>query len=178
MLAVAISLLLVTGMPVGFALAIAGSLGLFAKGGIALVDGILQSTPLSTTNSFELLTIPMFLLMAEFVILSGVADHLFESAARWVGRLPGGLGVATALAGAGFGAISGSSVAAAATLSSTTIPAMLKQGYEPRLARGVVAISGTLAMVIPPSIAIVLYCIIAEVSVGRLPASCPDCSSR
>jgi len=172
MLVAAISLLLVilliTGMPVGFALAIAGTLGLLAKGGTSLVDGILQSTPLSATNSFELLTIPMFLLMAEFVILSGVADRLFESAARWVGRLPGGLGVATALAGAGFGAISGSSVASAATLSSTSIPAMLKQGYEPRLACGVVAISGTLAMLIPPSIAIILYGIIAEVSVGRL----------
>ena len=172
MIAIAITLLLVTllaiGMPVGFALAIAGSLGLFAKGGTALVDGILQSTPLSATNSFELLTIPMFLLMAEFVILSGVADRLFEAAARWVGRMPGGLGIATALAGAGFGAISGSSVAAAATLSSTSIPAMLKQGYEPKLACGVVAISGTLAMLIPPSIAIVLYGIIAEVSVGRL----------
>jgi tripartite ATP-independent transporter DctM subunit len=161
-------ILLVMGMPVGFALALSGSVGLLATGGIALLDGILQTTPLSTANSFELLTVPMFLLMAEFVILSGVADNLFEAASRWVGRLPGGLGVATALAGAGFGAISGSSVAAAATLSATSIPAMLKQGYEPKLACGVVAISGTLAMLIPPSIAIVLYGIIAEVSIGKL----------
>ena len=172
MIALTISLLLVIllvmGMPVGFALALSGSVGLLATGGSALVDGILQTTPLSTANSFELLTVPMFLLMAEFVILSGVADKLFETAARWVGRLPGGLGVATALAGAGFGAISGSSVASAATLSATSIPAMLKQGYEPKLACGVVAISGTLAMLIPPSIAIVLYGIIAEVSVGKL----------
>ena len=76
--------------------------------------------------------------------------------------------MATALAGAGFGAISGSSTASAATLSSTTIPAMLKQGYEPKLAGGVVAISGTLAMLIPPSIALVLYGIIADVNIGKL----------
>jgi tripartite ATP-independent transporter DctM subunit len=76
--------------------------------------------------------------------------------------------MATALAGAGFGAISGSSTASAATLSSTTMPAMLKQGYEPKLAGGVVAISGTLAMLIPPSIALVLYGIIADVSIGKL----------
>jgi C4-dicarboxylate transporter, DctM subunit len=82
--------------------------------------------------------------------------------------VPGGLGMATALAGAGFGAISGSSTAAAATLSSTTMPAMLKQGYEPKLAGGVVAISGTLAMLIPPSIALVLYGIIADVSISAL----------
>ena len=111
---------------------------------------------------------PMFILMAEFVILSGVADDLFKAASTWVGRVPGGLGMATALAGAGFGAISGSSTASAATLSSTTMPAMLKAGYDPKLAGGVVAISGTLAMLIPPSIALVLYGIIADVSIGQL----------
>ena len=111
---------------------------------------------------------PLFILMAEFVILSGVAENLFKCAATWVGRVPGGLAMATALAGAGFGAISGSSTASAATLSSTTMPAMLKQGYDPKLAGGVVAISGTLAMLIPPSIALVLYGIIADVSISQL----------
>src|SRR5690625_7627486 len=70
----------------------------------------------------------------------------------WVGRVRGGVAMATVLAGAGFAAISGSSTAAAATLASTSIPAMVRQGYEPKLAGGVVAISGTLAMIIPPSI--------------------------
>ena len=100
--------------------------------------------------------------------MSGVADGLFTAAKTWVGRVPGGLGMATALAGAGFGAISGSSTASAATLSATTMPAMLKQGYDPKLAGGVVAISGTLAMLIPPSIALVLYGIIADVNIGQL----------
>ncbi len=160
--------LLALGAPVGFALAIAGSVGLIAIGGVDMALGVLETTPFSAANSYELITVPMFLLMAEFVILSGVADSLFQAASTWVGRVPGGLAMATALAGAGFGAISGSSTASAATLSATTIPAMLKAGYEPRLACGVVAISGTLAMLIPPSIALVLYGIISGANIGEL----------
>jgi C4-dicarboxylate transporter DctM subunit len=160
--------LLIIGMPVGFAMLIAGAAGLYLMGGMSLVVGYLQTTPLASVTSYELITVPMFILMAEFVILSGVADDLFKAAATWVGRVPGGLGIATAFAGAGFGAISGSSTASAATLSATSIPAMLRRGYEPKLACGVVAISGTLAMLIPPSIALVLYAIIADANIGAL----------
>jgi len=160
--------LLILGTPVAFAMAIAGAVGLYMIGGLAMVLGILKTTAFSAANSYEIITIPMFILMAEFVILSGVADDLFTAASAWIGRLRGGLAMATAIAGAGFGAISGSSTAAAATLASTTVPAMLKQGYEPKLATGVVAISGTLAMLIPPSIALILYGIIADVSIGDL----------
>lgn len=160
--------LLTLGMPVAFSLAVAGSAGLYLIGGLDVLAGVITTAPLSTAGSYELISVPMFILMAEFVILSGVADNLFKAAATWVGRTPGGLAMATAIAGAGFGAISGSSTASAATLSSTTMPAMLKQGYDPSLAAGVVAISGTLAMLIPPSIALVLYGIIADVSIGQL----------
>ena len=160
--------LLTIGTPVAFSLVITGSVGLYIVGGWDAVVGVLTTTPLSSAGSYELISVPLFILMAQFVILSGVADNLFKCAATWVGRVPGGLGMATALAGAGFGAISGSSTASAATLSSTTMPAMLKQGYNPSLAGGVVAISGTLAMLIPPSIALVLYGIIADVSIGQL----------
>jgi tripartite ATP-independent transporter DctM subunit len=155
-------------MPVAFSLIVTGSLGLYLVGGWAALVGVLTTTPLSSAASYEMISVPLFILMAEFVIMSGVADNLFKAAATWVGRVPGGLGMATALAGAGFGAISGSSTASAATLSSTTMPAMLKQGYDPKLAGGVVAISGTLAMLIPPSIALVLYGIIADVSISAL----------
>ena len=161
-------LLLALGMPVAFSLAPAGTLGLYLSGGLAARAGGGATTPLATAGTYELISVPMFILMAEFVILSGVADNLFKAAATWVGRVPGGLAMATALAGAGFGAISGSSTASAATLSSTTMPMMLKQGYDPKLAGGVVAISGTLAMLIPPSIALVLYGIIADVNIGQL----------
>ena len=175
--------LLAIGAPVALSLAVSGAAGLFAVGGAGMLVGVLETTPLSAASSYELITIPMFILMAEFVIMSGVADSLFKTASTWVGRVPGGLAMATALAGAGFGAISGSSTASAATLSATTIPAMLRQKYEPGLACGVVAISGTLAMLIPPSVALVLFGIIADVSIGKLlvagviPAVQPVCES-
>lgn len=160
--------LLAIGMPVAFALGVAGVTGLFYTGGVDMVVGILDTVPLSSASSYELVTIPMFLLMAEFIIISKIADDLFDSASKFVGHVPGGLGVSTAVAGAGFAAISGSSTASAATLSAACIPSMIKQGYEPRMAYGVVAISGTLAMLIPPSIAIVLYAIIAGESIGPM----------
>ena len=161
-------LFLAIGSPVGFAMGFAGTVGLLFVAGMDGVMGVLQTAAFSSVSSYELITIPMFLLMAEFVLISGVADDLFKAMAAWIGRVPGGLGIATALAGAGFGAICGTSTAAAATLSSTSLPAMLKQGYEPSLASGVVAISGTLAMLIPPSVAMVLYGLLAGVNIGQL----------
>ncbi|MEM9013369.1 MAG: TRAP transporter large permease [Pseudomonadota bacterium] len=166
-IAVLIALLLI-GIPVAFAMGIAGVVGLYFFGGPDFVIGFLETTPYAAVNSYELLTIPMFLLMAEFIIISGIADDLFEAMSVWVGRVRAGLGISTALAGAGFGAISGSSTASAATLAGTSVPAMLRQGYDPRVATGVVAITGGLAMLIPPSVPIVLYGLIAEQSIGRL----------
>jgi len=160
--------LLVVGAPVGFAMALAGSAGLLLKGGWPLLLGVLSTAPVSAVSAYELITIPMFLLMAEMVLLSGAADDLFKAAAAWIGRVPGGLAIATAIAGAGFGAICGSSTASAATLSSTSLPAMLRQGYELRLAAGVVAISGTLAMLLPTSIALVIFGLLADVSISKL----------
>ena len=172
MIAIAGSLLLVLllamGLPVAFAMAVAGTAGLWFVGDLGIMIGIVKSTTISSVASYELITIPMFILMAEFIIISKIADELFDATAVWVGRTPGGLGVATVLAGAFFGAISGSSTASAATLSSTSIPAMMRQGYSLRFAGGIVATTGTLAMLIPPSIALILYGLIAEVSIGRL----------
>ncbi|MFE3838646.1 TRAP transporter large permease [Pseudogemmobacter sonorensis] len=160
--------LLVFGLPVALALGMSGALGLYLIGGYQTVVGILAATPLHALSSYEFVAIPMFILMANVIIASGIADDMFNVAKTWVGRTPGGLAHATALTGAAFGAISGSSTAAAATLSATSIPGMIKQGYDPKLAAGVVAISGTLAMLIPPSVAMVLYAILANLSVGKL----------
>ena len=160
--------LLAVGAPISFALLASGGLGLYCFGGLASVNAVLSTMPLSAASSYEFLTIPMFLLMAEFVLRSGIGDDLFAAAAAWFGRVRGGLGIATALAGAGFGAICGSSTAAAATLSSTSMPAMLKNGYEPPMAAGVVAISGTLSMLIPPSLAMVVYGILTNVSIAKM----------
>jgi len=172
MLAFSITLLLfallLIGMPVGLSMAVAGATGLYLVGGMAVVEGVLSTTPVSAVQAYELITVPMFILMAELMVLSGVAQNLFTAARVWVGRTPAGLAIATALAGAGFGALSGSSTASAATLSATTVPPMLEARYDPKLATGVVAISGTLAMLIPPSIALVLFGLIADVNIGAL----------
>ncbi len=165
---VLLCLLLLLHIPVAFSILVAAAIGLWMVAGPDVLLGILETTPVSATAAYEFVTVPMFLLMAEFVIISGIADGIFRAAAAWVGRWPGGLAIATALAGAGFGAISGSSTASAATLSATSVPAMLREKYEPKLAYGVVAISGTLAMLIPPSVAMVLYGLIADVSIAAL----------
>lgn len=160
--------MLIIGLPVALSLALAGAVGLYMIGGTSILIGILGTTPLSSIQSYELATVPMFILMANFIIASGVSDDMFNAAKTWMGRTPGGLAHATAVTGALFGAISGSSTAAAATLSSTSIPGMLKQGYSPKLATGVAAISGTLAMLIPPSVAMILYALLADLSVGKM----------
>ncbi len=160
--------LLALGVPVGFSMAFAGIGGLLMAGQAAVLTGVLASAPLASVTSFEMITVPMFLLMAEFVLLSGIADDLFKAAAAFLGRVPGGLGMATALAGAGFGAICGTSTASAATLASTSLPAMIRQGYAPDMAAGVVAISGTLSMLLPTSIALIVFGLLAEVDIGRL----------
>lgn len=160
--------LLLAGVPIAFALLAVGIIGLWSIGGMSMVFGILETTPLTAVSSYELITIPMFVLMAQFIVAAGIAEDLFRAATIWTGRVRGGLAVATALVGALFGAVCGSSAAAAATLSSTTLPSMLKRGYEPRFASGVVAISGTLAMLVPPSVLVLIYAIIAEASIGKL----------
>lgn len=160
--------LMAVGVPVGFSMAASGALGLYMLGGWDVVLGVLQSSPLSAVSVYELITIPLFLLMAELVLMSGIADSMFTCLAVWVGRIRGGLGMATAIFGAAFGAMCGTSTATAAALSTTSLPAMLKQGYDPKMASGVVAISGTLAMLVPPSIALIVFGLIAEVNIGAL----------
>lgn len=160
--------LIALGTPIAFAMAIVGAVGLLWAGGLDAVVIMLGSMARESAIVYEFITIPMFLLMAEFVLKSGVTDDLFRAGAAWFGRFPGGLGIATAFSGAGFGAICGSSTASAATLSSTSLMAMLKHGYEPRMASGCVAVSGTLAMLIPPSIIMMVYGLIANVNIARL----------
>jgi len=161
-------LALAVGLPVAFSLLFAGSVGLLLVGGPGMLVGIIETAPAASVTSYELITVPMFIVMAEFIIVSRVADEMFELIGRLVRRLPGGLAIATALSGAAFGAISGSSTAAAATLSASSVPTMIRQGYDPKFASGVVAISGTLAMLIPPSIALILYGFLSGANIAAL----------
>ncbi|MCO5066844.1 MAG: TRAP transporter large permease [Rhizobiaceae bacterium] len=159
--------LLAAGAPIAFALIVSSSIGFYMIGGMPVLIGMVSQGTLSAA-SYELLAIPMFILMAEFIIVSRMADDLFDAAAVWVGRAPGGLGIATVFGGALFGAISGSSTAAAVTLSGTSLPAMVERGYSPRFAGGICVVTATLDMLIPPSIALVFYGLIADVSIGKL----------
>ena len=90
-----LAIMLVVGMPVALAMGVSGAVGLYMFGGWPILAGILKTTPLSTANDYEIITIPMFILMAEFVLISGVANDLFRAATIWVGRLRGGVAMAT-----------------------------------------------------------------------------------
>jgi tripartite ATP-independent transporter DctM subunit len=129
---------------------------------------VLRDTPFVFAANWDLSAIPMFLLMGAIAGNSGIGTALFRAAVAWFGALPGGLAVATNWACAGFGAASGSSVAAAAVMARLAIPEMLKHKYDKGLATGVCASGGTLDSLIPPSIAFVIYGIFAEVSIVKL----------
>lgn len=156
------------GLPIAFALGIAGAVGLLLTLGLPATLGILETLPFRTTASYTLTTVAMFVLMAEFATQSGITQRLFDAANRFLGHFRGGLAVATIIASAAFGAISGSSVAAAATMAGIAIPQMRQRGYSRTFAAGVVGIAGTLAIMIPPSLPLIIYGIITETSIGRL----------
>ncbi|WP_126424931.1 TRAP transporter large permease [Brevibacillus marinus] len=159
---------LLIGVPVGFALALAGGLGLLLHGGWEAMAGILQTTPYASAASFVLTSVPMFILMAEFATNSGMSEKTFQACYKWLGHWPGGLALATVAASTGLAAIAGSSTAAAATMAKTAVGEMIKYNYRPSFAVGVVSIAGTLAIMIPPSIILIIYGILTEVPIGPL----------
>ena len=130
--------------------------------------GMAGTIPHSKSVTYALSILPMFILIGFLAFHAGLTKALFEAAKRWFGRLPGGLAVATVFATAGFAAVSGASTATAAVFARVAIPEMLREGYDKRLAAGVVAAGGTLATLIPPSAILVIYAIIVEESVGKL----------
>ena len=173
--------LVVAGMRVAFAAALAGLVGLVLifwakkdfdpeKFGWALTVAVKQAgqVPHSKVASHELSLIPTFILIGYLAYYAGLTQSLFEAAKRWIAWLPGGLAVSTVFATAGFAAVSGASVATAAVFARIAIPEMLKVGYRKQFAAGVVAAGGTLASLIPPSAILVIYAIIVEQNVGKL----------
>ncbi len=168
--------LVVLGMRVAFAAALAGFLGLlwiftaklgFEKGLMVAIK-MAGTIPHSKISTVALSLIPTFILIGFLAYHAGLTRALFEAAKRWVGWLPGGMAVATVFSTAGFAAVSGASVATSAVFARIAIPEMLKLGYDKRFAAGVVAAGGTLASLIPPSAILVIYAIIVEQDVGAL----------
>lgn len=157
------------GLPIAFSLGAAGVLGIWmVSGDLASVLGLLKATPYRVVSDYTLTTIPMFILMAYFTSASGIARDLYEAASDWFSTLRGGLAIASVFASGIFGAMSGASLAAAAVMSKIAIPNMRRLGYSDALAAGAVGVGSTLDILIPPSVAMVIYGIATETSIGKL----------
>lgn len=160
--------LIVLGIPVGFALGLAGIAGMAMIVPIESIYALMTKTVHGSTGSYVMLTIPMFVLMAEFLSVGGIAQDLMVASNRVLRKIRGGMAMACVLAGAVLASASGSSTASAASITRSAFPAMKKAGYAPSFAVGTIAVSGTLAMMIPPSVAFVLYGLMTETSIGSL----------
>ena len=162
-----IILIILTGIPVGIGLGVIGlTFSIIFEGQSALIS--LPQTIFSSNNSFLLTAIPMFILMSEILRKANVTEVLFDAVTKFIGHLPGGLAVSTVITCAIGASITGSSVANAASMSIVAAPSMIKRGYDRKFTYGLIAASGTLGILIPPSIPMLLYASITEVSIGKL----------
>jgi tripartite ATP-independent transporter DctM subunit len=159
---------LLLALPIGFALGLAGIVSLSTMIPDRAVLALMTKVFYETTANSIFLTVPMFVLMAEFLGAGGVAEDLLLACNRLLRRIRGGMAMACILAGTVHAAATGSSSASAASLARASFPAMMKAGYQPALAVGAIAIAGTLAIMIPPSVAFVLFGLMTETSVGKL----------
>lgn len=164
----AMAALIFTGMPIGIAMAVVGFVGFAMLSGPGPAMGVLMTIPYSTAANYSLSVVPLFILMGEITFHSGISQDLYKAAYKWIGHLPGGLAMATIWAGAGFGAMCGSSAASTATFGSVSMPEMRKFGYNWGLAAATVSAAGTLAIMIPPSTVFIIYGVMTSTSVGKL----------
>lgn len=153
-------------IPIAFALAIPGLLGMYSLVGTAALGSLLESEPLVAASRWDLSVLPMFVLMGLLLWQSGITTQMYETARNWLGWLPGGLGVGTNMAGAGLAAVSGSTIGTTYALARIGIPEMLRAGYGKSLAIGSVVVAGLPGQLIPPSIFLVIVAGILENPVG------------
>ena len=168
---IAIALLIVllfSGMPVGIVMGVVGFAGLTYLRGLDAGLFLLGSSPFETAYMQSLAAIVLFVLMGALCAAGGISADLYNAAHKWLGHLPGGLAMTTIAACAGFGAVTGSSVAGSATMGAVALPEMRRYKYDPGLATGSVAVGGTLGILIPPSLAFIIYAIITEQSISKL----------
>jgi tripartite ATP-independent transporter DctM subunit len=159
---------LALGVHIGVALGLCGFIGIYLSVGPDAALAQLATIPFSTTNSFTLAVIPLFILMGSLATEAALTTDLFRAAYYWLGRLRGGLAMATVMSSAAFGAASGSTIVNAAVFTKMAMPEMTRFGYDVRLSAGSIAAAGTLAALIPPSILMVVYGVITEQSIGKL----------
>ena len=155
-------------VPIAASMFAAGAIGYVTQTGWAPFASFLNTQAFARFAGYDLSVIPLFILMGHFATKGGISKSLFEFAAGVMGRLKGGLAMASLLACAAFGAISGSSVATAATITGVALPEMQRHGYSGRLATGTLAAGGTLGIQLPPSIVLVIYAILTEQNISKL----------
>tara|TARA_Y100000590_G_scaffold169086_1_gene193683 strand:+ start:952 stop:2271 length:1320 start_codon:yes stop_codon:yes gene_type:complete len=160
--------LLALRIPIGVSLIVCGILGIAALSGIDTVLSQMKTAAFFRFSTYELSVIPLFLLMGQFSLLAGISSNLFEACNTWFGHKKGGLAIATIGACAGFGSITGSSLATASTMAEIALPEMKKYNYSNALSTGTLAAGGTLGILIPPSIALVIYSILAEQNITAM----------
>ena len=160
--------LLFSGISIGVAMAVVGFLGFAVLVGFWAALGLLKSVPYSTFADYNLSVIPLFILMGSFAFAAGMSENLFNAVYKWIGHFRGGVAQATIVACACFAAISGSSLATAATLGAVALPEMKKYKYDDGLATGAIAAGGSVGILIPPSVILIIYGIITEQSIGKL----------
>jgi C4-dicarboxylate transporter DctM subunit len=165
---IALFVMMLLRVPIGVAMGLVGLGGFATVVGIDPALNLLATSPLRTVTNYDLSIIPMFVLMGIFATSGGMSRELFSAANAWVGGRRGGLASATIATCAGFSAICGSSVATAATMTKIALPEMRRMGYADSLSTGVIAAGGTLGILIPPSIVMVVYAFITEQDVGQL----------
>ena len=159
--------LIFMGMNIGLALLLVGFGGYAAVINPTAAFALLRTDPSTNASTYSFMVVPLFILMGNFAYHAGLSGGLYDCADKWLNRLPGGLACATIAACAGFGAICGSCAATCATMGTIAIPEMRKYSYNNRLATGSVAMGGTLGILIPPSTPMIIYCIMAESSIGK-----------
>ena len=155
-------------VPIGVAMGIVGVLGFGVLSGMGPALNLLGNVPMSVLTDYNLVVIPMFILMGAFASHSRMSRELFDAGRAWFGHRRGGLAYASIAACGGFAAINGSSVATAATMSQVALPEMRRAGYDPGFSAGLIAAGGTLGIMIPPSTIFVLYGIMTEVDIAQL----------
>ncbi|MBA2675346.1 TRAP transporter large permease [Ramlibacter sp.] len=154
--------------PIAIAMFISGSVTYVLQTGWMPYANFMNSMAFARFASYDLSVIPLFILMGQFATQGGISKALFAFTAALVGRLRGGLAMAAVMASAAFGAICGSSVATAATITGVALPEMKRHGYSGRLATGTLATAGTLGILIPPSVPLVIYAILTEQNIAKL----------
>lgn len=156
-------------IPIGLSMLLVGLGGSYAINGTTLMAfAQLKNQTYGTFSSYSLTIIPLFLLMGQFATLGGMSTALFKAAEAWLGHRKGGVAMAAVGACAGFGAICGSSLATAATMGQVALPELKRYGYSPALSTGTLAAGGTLGILIPPSVILVIYAILTEQNIAKL----------